>query len=140
MKTIILKIFAVLYFILQPNIYSQQLVQTINDVYRLKNNEEQFINKPLKDLLKELKPEIKTVFVMSDNNFFYFKFLPLAQLKKNEGTLEDRVSLFVYIKGGFEWNWGKRPKGSETIWTKEDLQKYGNLIVRKIGVVPAGNE
>lgn len=117
-----------------------QMIQNTREIYRLKDNEQQFINKPLKDLLKEIKPEIKTVFVMNDNNFFYFKFLPLAQLKKNEGTLEDRVSLFVYIKGSFEWNWEKRPKGSETIWTKEDFEKYGNLIVRKIGVVSASNE
>lgn len=36
-----------------------QMVQTTKDVYLLKTNEQLFINKPLKILLKEIKPEIK---------------------------------------------------------------------------------
>lgn len=128
-------IFYVIAFLYCYSATSQQLVQNISDIYRLKDNETQFINMSLKDLLKEIKPEIKTVLVMNGEGFFYFKFLPIDQLRKEEGSLEDRVSLLIYVKGNLEWKWEERPKNRETIWTKEDVEKYGDLIVRKIGVV-----
>jgi hypothetical protein len=30
---------------------------------------------------------------------------------------------------------GKRPKGNELVWTKEDAEKYGNLTVMRIKVI-----
>ena len=53
------KIFALILLLLNCSCKAQ-MVQTTKDVYLLKTNEQQFINKPLKDLLKEIKPEIKT--------------------------------------------------------------------------------
>lgn len=129
-----LRLSVIIFLIYSINSYSQ-LVKNTKDVYRLKENEVVFINKPLRDLLEEIKPEIKTVLVMNGEGFFYFKFLPIDQLRKEEGSLEDRVSLLIYVKGNLEWKWEERPKNRETIWTKEDVEKYGDLIVRKIGVV-----
>lgn len=51
------------------NCYSQHLVKTIDDAYKIKENEEQFLNKPLKVLLKEIKPPIKRVTASPSNNF-----------------------------------------------------------------------
>ncbi|AWK04317.1 hypothetical protein HYN56_08735 [Flavobacterium crocinum] len=129
MKTII-KLFTIL-FAMQM-VHSQQLVQNIDDINKLKENEAIFINKPLKDLLKEIKPEIRGVFAHSDPYFFNFKFITREQRIKKEGN---RVSLFVYVQDMIDWKWENRPKGKETVWTKEDAEKYGNMIVTGISIV-----
>lgn len=41
-----------------------QLVQTVNDVKRLEINQDKFVGKPLSDLLKQIKPEIKRVMIV----------------------------------------------------------------------------
>jgi hypothetical protein len=48
-----LKIFALLFILISNSCKAQQMVQTTRDVYKLKTNEQQFANRPLKDLLKE---------------------------------------------------------------------------------------
>lgn len=131
-----LKIFVMMVFLMNYSCKAQQMVQTTKDVYALKTNEQQFINKPLKDLLKEIKPEIKTATGINDNPFFFsFRFTPLEQQKKDEGSKEDRISLYVYLKESFDWHYEKRPKGKELVWTKEDAEKYGNLTVIRIKVI-----
>ncbi|WP_264551735.1 hypothetical protein [Flavobacterium sp. N2038] len=135
MKTSI-KILAILLFLINYSCQAQQMVQTTKDVYKLKENEQQFINKPLKNLLKEIKPEIKTANGINDNPFFFsFRFRTLEQQKKDEGSYEDSVALYVYVKEAFDWKWEDRPKGKEMIWTKKDAQKYQNLIVVRIKVI-----
>lgn len=135
MKNII-KTFAILFLLLSYSCKAQQMVQTTKDVSKLKTNEQQFINKPLKNLLKEIKPEIKTADATNDNPYYFsFKFRTLEQRKKNEGSKEDAVSLFVYVKTPIDWKYEERPKGKELIWTKEDVEKYGNLTVVAIKVI-----
>jgi hypothetical protein len=113
------------------------MVQTPNDAHKLKTNEQQFINRPLKYLLNEIKPEIKTAGASNEvgHQFFSFRFRTLEQLKKNEGSYEDKVSLYVYVKESIAWKWEQRPKGKELEWTKEDIEKYGDLIVIRIKVI-----
>ncbi|WP_281235318.1 hypothetical protein [Flavobacterium gelatinilyticum] len=131
---IILKIYALL-FAVQIG-YSQQLVQTTADVYKLEKNQAVFVNKPLKDLLKEIKPQIQTVIGINDYpGYFNFRFTTLEQQRFRQGSAQDRVSLYVTIKEQFNWTWEERPKGKEIIWTNEDAVKYGNLTVVKIEVV-----
>ncbi|OMQ09092.1 hypothetical protein [[Flexibacter] sp. ATCC 35103] len=136
----ILKNLAILLFLINYNCTAQQMVQTTKNVYLLKTNEQQFLNKPLKHLLQEIKPEIKTADATNDDPIYYFsfKFRTLKQRKKNEGNKEDRVSLYVYVKTPIEWKYEDRPKGNELMWTKEDVEKYGNLTVIRIKV--AGSE
>jgi hypothetical protein len=59
----------------------------------------------------------------------------LEQQKRGEGSYEDRVSLYVYVKDSFDWQWEKRPNSKETVWTKEDAEKYGSLTVVWIKVI-----
>lgn len=134
-----MKIFAksitIILCLLNTNSFAQQLVQNINDISRLKDNEATFINKPLKDLLKEIKPEIKIAFPSNDPPSFDFRFLTADQLRKNEGTTVENVALFVDVKDFVDWNWENRPKGKEPNWTKDDAEKYGNLIIVGIEIV-----
>ncbi|GIQ57921.1 hypothetical protein Flavo103_10570 [Flavobacterium collinsii] len=118
----------------------QQMVQTTKDAFKLKENEQHFINKPLKYLLKEIKPEIKLGYANNDegHSYFGFKFTTLLERKKNEKSndREDRVSLYVYVKEApIDWDFDKRPKGKEYEWTKKDIEKYGNLTVIRIKVI-----
>ncbi|WP_426486399.1 hypothetical protein [Flavobacterium sp. 2] len=128
----IFKFLTILLLFLCQKTHSQQLVQSINDMYRLKDNETQFINKPLKDLLKEIRPEIKVVFAYNDPPFFEFRFITREQRINNEGN---KLSLFIDLKDSIDWKWENRPKGKETVWSQGDLEKYGNLIVRQIEIV-----
>ncbi|MNQ36954.1 hypothetical protein D3C85_504860 [compost metagenome] len=130
-----LKLLVLFIFLINLSCKGQQMVQTTKDINKLKINEQQFINKPLKDLLKELKPQIKSANAINDNPYlFNFRFRTPEQQIKNEGSQEDRVSLSVYVKDPIDWVWEKRPKGNELMWTKEDAEKYGNLTVVRIKV------
>ncbi|AWK04316.1 hypothetical protein HYN56_08730 [Flavobacterium crocinum] len=113
--------------------YAQQLVENTKDMSLLKENEFLFVNKPLKDLLKEIRPEIKTVFVI--DRYFCFNFRTLDEFKKDEGSIDDSVMLFVYVKDFIEWKWENRPKNTETVWSKEDVEKYGGLQVARIEII-----
>jgi len=117
---------------------AQQLVQTTAEVQKLKTNEQQFINKPLKYLLKEIKPEIKTAWVTNEEGYSYFsfKFITLEKQKKGLESREDKVFLHVYVKGQVvDLDFEKRLKEQDYIWTKELIQKYENLIVQRIKVI-----
>ena len=132
----ILKTVAILFLLINTNCKAQQMVQTPNDAYKLKANEQLYLNKPLKNLLKEIKPEIKTADATNDNPYYFgFKFITLEQRKKNEGSREDNVSLYVYVKTPIDWKYEERPKGKELMWTKDDIQKYGELTVVRIKVI-----
>ncbi len=134
MKTL-LKISAIVFLLINYSCKAQ-MVQTTKEVYLLKANEQQFINKPLKDLLKEIKPEIKTGDASIDSPYFFrFKFITYEQQRTNRGNREDRVSLYVYVKEPIDWQYEKRQKGNELLWTKEDAEKYGNLTVVRIKVI-----
>lgn len=133
-KTI--KIFCLLLVLINSSC-NIQMVKTTNDVYLLKQNEQKFINKPLGNLLKEIKPVIKTSFASNEEGyqFFTFKFRTVEQIRKDQGNWEDKVGLYVYVTELIDWQFEKRPKGQEYVWTKDDLKKYRNLIVTRIKVI-----
>ncbi|AYN05054.1 hypothetical protein [Flavobacterium sp. 140616W15] len=138
-----IKTFAILFLLINTNCKAQQMVQTTKDVSKLKTNEQQFINKPLKNLLKEIKPEIKIGYGSNDegHSYFSFRFTTFEQREKKQGSKEDRVSLYVYVKEGpIDWDFDKRPIGKEYEWTKEDLVKYGNLTVIRIKIIQSAQD
>lgn len=136
MKSTIKILFAVC-FLLQTNSYGQQMVQNLNDLNKLKENKQLFINRPLKNLLREIKPEIKTASVINEayTFTFCFRFTSIEQQKKNIGTNSDRTSLIVYVSEPIPWFWIVRPKGNEIIWTREDYKMYADLTVINIDVL-----
>ncbi|PWA05280.1 hypothetical protein [Flavobacterium laiguense] len=132
----VLKTFAILFLFANNSCKAQQMVQTPNDVYKLKANEQQFINKPLKNLLKEIKPEIKIAFgTLGYPSFFSFRFISREEMnRKPFGS--NTLGLFVYVKEPVdEWDNSKRPKEIEFQWTKEDVEKYGDFTVIRIKVI-----
>jgi hypothetical protein len=129
-----LKIFAILFILLNFSCKAQQIVQTPNDAHKLKTNEQQFINKPLKKLLKEIKPEIKMADATRDfPDYFSFRFIDREQHSKR-GINQIPVVIYVYVAEQIDWHYEKRPKGKELVWTKEDAEKFANLTVIRIKV------
>lgn len=134
-----LKIFAILFLFINISCKAQQMVQTPNDSYKLKTNEQQFLNKPLKDLLKEIKPEIKTASgTLGDPSYFSFRFIDAEEFKSGRAMGKNHLGLYVYVKEPIDWTFNKRPKGKELMWTKEDAEKYSNLTIIRIKVI--GND
>ena len=129
------KTFAILFLLLSYGCKAQQMVQTPNESYKLKENEQQFLNKPLKNLLKEIKPKIKFVLGTVDYpSYFSFRFITREELSRK--SIDDKIlGLYVYVKEPLDWDFDKRPKGEEYQWTKEDVEKYGNLTVIRIKVI-----
>lgn len=131
----IFKIISLILFLSSYSCYSQQMVMITDDLPKLKSNEQRFLNKPLKNLIKEIKPEIKTAFGTVDTpSYFSFIFLTPAELNKRVIGRKS-ISLYVYLREPFDWNFDKRTKGHEYEWTSADLEKYGNLTVVRIKVI-----
>lgn len=136
MKNIIRFLILLLITIFLYNCKGVPMVQTTKEIKELKINESKFVNKPLKHLLKEIGPQIKTGIGINEDQFFFsFRFTTLEQQKLNQGRLDDKVSLYVYVKERIDWQGEKSPKGNESVWTKEDAKKYGDLIVVRIKVI-----
>ncbi|MGI8584699.1 MAG: hypothetical protein ACR2KX_21125 [Chitinophagaceae bacterium] len=110
-------------------------MKTLNDAQKIKANEKQFINKPLKDLLKEIKPQIKRVTanpsknIQSSVGYFIFNFVDSKQKDSLRAKEKIPVTIVVYVSEYFDWDFQKRKKGKEFVWTKEDEEKYGDLTV-----------
>jgi hypothetical protein len=135
MKTII-KIFAVFLITITTSCKAQQMVQTTSDLYKLKSNEQQFINKPLKYLLSEIKPNIKIGVGNNEEGyqFFSFRFISLDEIKQKANGRK-LISLYAYVKEPIDWDFESRPNGKKHLWTNDDVEKYGNLTVIRIKVI-----
>jgi hypothetical protein len=132
----ILKIITILILVFSfSGCFSQHLMKTVNDARNIKENQSQFINKPLKDLLKEIKPQIKCVTaspsinIYSNVGYFIFNFIDYKQKEKLESHDQIPVTIVVYVKENFDWDFKKRPKGKEMVWTEDDAKKYENLTI-----------
>jgi hypothetical protein len=130
------KTFVILLFLIICSCQAQQLVQSSNDAHKLKEKQQQFINRPLKEVLKEIQPKIKTAFGNNEegHSFFSFFFLSPEESKRNV-VGRKHSNIYVYVKEPIDWNFENRPKGKEYNWTKEDVEKYGNLTVIRIKVI-----
>lgn len=132
----VLKIIAILFLFINFSCKAQQMVLTQKDAHKLKENEQQFINKPLKDLLKEIKPQIKMVDgTLNSPDYFTFKFVTHDEYKLGIRQEKNYTSIYVYVKESINWQREKRPKGEEYVWTKEDVKKYGDFTVLWLRVI-----
>lgn len=114
---------------------AQKLVQTIGDISKIQSNKDRFINCPLKYFLDEIGPPIKRVTAspsLNNNEFvgrFTFHFKDDKEISSLKSKGKFPTTIMVYVKENFDWDYHKRTKGKETVWTKEDAKKYGNLTV-----------
>ena len=117
---------------------AQEMVQKTSDTKKLEINKNQFIGKPLKELLKEIKPKIETALGSPGTNerpgFFNFYFAPKSEYDKYRAQDKFPLTIKIYIKESFEWDRKDKTKDDWLNWTKEDEEKYGGLIVADIKV------
>lgn len=116
------------------------MVQKIDDAKKLEINQDKFVGKPLSDLLKQIKPEIKRVMIVPGSSqrltALYFYFLSDSDFHKfyketGKNPLELRVRLKEY---DFKWDPSTRPQDHRYDWTKEDEEDFGKLTVVDIKV------
>ena len=115
------------------------MMRTINDAQKLKTNEKLFIGKPLKEVLKEIKPEIKMVFAEPNRShgaasFFMFRFIDLEEEKKYNKVGKRPLSVTIFVKEKFHWDKTDLPRSDQLKWTNSDKRKYQNLTVAYIRV------
>lgn len=115
--------------------FSQQLVKKQADARLIIEQKERFINKPLKDLLKEIKPEIKYAFGHNAGDhgrpaFFRFMFVTKEQSDSLRAKNLSPIVIFVYVKENIDW-YGRTKRTKETgqTWTKDDFLNYKDFIV-----------
>jgi len=95
------------------NSSAQPLMQTVADAHKLKDDEQRFINKPLKTLLKEIGPEIRVVLAEGKRahgalSYFVFWFVDKEEYKKYSCAGKDPPGIRVMIKERFDWDNQKR--------------------------------
>ena len=116
---------------------AQPLMGTVYDAHKLKENELLFVDQPLHVLLKEIGPDIKTVFTESNRphkapSYIIFKFIDQEEQQKYKLAGKRSLSILIYIKESFDWN---KPKDEVLKWTNQDTEKYGHLTVMRIAIL-----
>lgn len=110
-----------------------QLVLTVNDIQKLKENEARFINKPLRKLLREIKPHIRLAIAQENRpdgmlNYILFRFVSADEYYKNSSKRKF-AGITVFVKENFEWDYARSAEGKSYDWSKSDEKKYGGLTV-----------
>jgi len=119
----------------------QQIVQSARDAKKLQENKQQFVNKPFRILLAQVKPEIKYVFGNPDSKteslagtniklFFAGKSEYGNMLKAGQNPTGILVS-FVTEKDNTR---KPIPVGGINITKDALLEEYGDMIVRSVYV------
>lgn len=115
-----------------------QLVQKIDDAKKLEISEKQFLDKPLKTLLNEIKPQIKRVLVSPGggeiNSFFVFYFVNDEEYYNFRKENKSPISIRVYTKEIINWGLPDKAKNDWRKWNENDAENYGNLTIRAIRV------
>lgn len=138
MKKSLILLIALIMILITNTSCQAQLVKTIADMPKLKENEQKFLKKPLKVLIKEIKPNIISVLgspeytsnTILGNLQFYFIDTQEINRRKNKG--EKPTSILVYLSRGES---KKYPPLSSHIWTDSTLKPYENMIVERIAII-----
>jgi len=133
-KLVLKGLWLVFFLLINSGCFSQ-MMRNANESQKIFEHQEDFLNKPLKNLLKEIRPKIRRVMATpshssySNRGYFIFNFVDSKQNDSLRRLKKIPVTIVVYVKEYFDWDFDKRLKGKETIWTKEDAEKYGNLTI-----------
>lgn len=134
------KTFLLLFVFLTAVSCRTQLVQTVADAKKLEINKDKFINKPLKDLLVQIKPPVKRMAAIpggttSASHIFFYFLTDSSYHQYIDKTRKAPIRIDVQVaEGNFEWDPATKEKGHQYDWTKEDKNKYDNLTVINIRV------
>ncbi len=116
-------------------------MRSLADVKKIKANEKIYLNRPLSYLLKDIQPRITSVLPSPSNNnnirlgslTFRFQDTVTMQRLRNAGKLP--VSITVFVKEPFEWNFKNREAAKKFAWMPEDFERLKNMTVVGIRIV-----
>ena len=133
-----IKTFIAIFLFLSGICQAQKLMKTVSDAKELEAHKDKFVGKPLKLLLNEIEPEIKSVIgnpnkTHPENSFLIFSFVDDSTYNKQraEGKFPTlvRVMLANYNRPTVK-SLNNRP----TKWAKEYEKEFGELIIADIRV------
>ncbi len=129
--------------LINSSCYAQKMVQRLDDAKILQLNEKQFISKPLKDLLAQIAPKIKSAignpdnFNKRQNTFIFFYFVDKNEGLKMERQGEKPVYIYVILQ---------KPNGKtyppilpSNPWTKQQTKEYGDMTVLQVHIGGGNN-
>ncbi len=135
---ILSKISLIFFLIITVISCKAQLVQTTNDVKKLVENKTVFIGKPLKALLKEVKPEIKMAMGMpgggTSPNYFRFLFVNYKSYLTYKNENKTPLTIKVFLKEPFSLKSEASSSDLKYRWTDADIKEYGDLTVVGIDI------
>ena len=120
--------------------FSQQLVKKQADARLIIEQKERFINKPLKDLLKEIKPELQYASGSNAEDHgrpAFFRFMFVTKRENDSIRLKELIPIviYVYVKEKIDWNEpALRKRDILFTWTDDDFQKYKNYTVIDLSI------
>ena len=121
---------------------TQKLVLKVNDAKKLEANKDNFIGKPLKKVLSEIKPKIKYVYGIPENTsaeaiggtYFTFYFVDKEDGKKRINVNDIPTQITIRFKLEKLNNRKPLPKEGLTKWTEKETKEYGDMIIQNIYV------
>lgn len=117
---------------------AQKLVQTIPDAMKLKDHSQQFVGKPLKYLFTEIKPSLELSYGnpedASENKLasISYCFVDLTEFRTMKRSGKEPVTIIVTLERQDDKQYPKLDPGP---WTDEKTKIYGDMIIRRIGVL-----
>ena len=135
-------IFFCSFFLAITSCNTQRLVLKVNDTKKLETNKGDFIGKPLKNVLSEIKPKIKFVYGIPENTsaeaiggtYFTFYFVDKEDGKKRINVNDIPTQITIRFKLEKLNNRKPLPKEGLTKWTEKETKEYGDMIIQNIYV------
>lgn len=115
-------------------------MRSIGDFHKIKEHEKSYINRPLSFLLKDIQPTITFVLPSpsEDNSVrlgtLIFKFQDTTTMESIRKRGKQPISIAVFVKETFTWDFSTRSPEEKFIWTKADADRLANLTVLGIRV------
>ena len=120
---------------------SQPIMRYITDASKIKSNEKKYLNRSLGYLLYDIKPAITYVLANPSNDnqvrlgSLTFRFQDTATMQRIRNNGQRPVSITIFVKEPFNWNFINRPPDEKFTWTAGDAERLQNLTVLGIRVV-----
>ena len=117
---------------------AQKMVQRIGDAKELQLNEKQFIGKPLKVLLDQIEPQIKSAIGNPDSKsketspMIAFYFVDKNEFRYRKGRGEKPMHISVLLQPAIDKSYP--PLSGANPWTEEQAKAYGDMIVTKLWI------
>jgi hypothetical protein len=140
---LLFKLGLLLFLLSATSCYSQQMVRKTTEVKVLQNKKEEFIGKPLSELLKQIGPQIKYVYGNPENTWAgavggtYLKFHFIDRNEYGNKLKGSKKPTAIVVSFKLDANNKHRPLPKEGLneWTEEQTKEYGDMIISNIRVI-----